>query len=175
VRRLRDWWPDPRRASLRERLRRDPLCRFQSAEEVALAAELGTRIEVNRAEVDDWLRLPGLSIRQARTLCDLKRAGVQFLCLDDLAAALNVPRDRLADFAPVLRFSYFDPETEPVALDPNRATVEQLAGLPGLDRATAERICERRQQAPYRDLADLARRVGLDAEAIARVLHCLQF
>ncbi|NJN21119.1 MAG: helix-hairpin-helix domain-containing protein [Leptolyngbya sp. RL_3_1] len=33
-----------------------------------MAAALGVRIDVNRATVDDWLRLPGLSIHQAHRL-----------------------------------------------------------------------------------------------------------
>jgi len=52
---------------------------------IAVAA-LGIQIDVNQASVD-WLRLPGLSIHQARV--ELCRSGVQFYCLEDIAAALN--------------------------------------------------------------------------------------
>ena len=40
--------------------------RLRSQGEVDLAAELGFSLDVNQATVDDWLRLPGISIRQAR-------------------------------------------------------------------------------------------------------------
>ena len=53
---------------IRARLQNDPYYRLQSAEEIAIAAELGIRIDVNQASVDDWLRLPGISIHQARSL-----------------------------------------------------------------------------------------------------------
>ena len=52
---------------LRAKLLNDPYYRLQSGEEVRLAAELGMGIDANQATVDDWLRLPGLSIRMSPT------------------------------------------------------------------------------------------------------------
>ncbi|MGB7440454.1 MAG: ComEA family DNA-binding protein, partial [Coleofasciculaceae cyanobacterium] len=48
--------------SIRVRLENDPYYRLQSVQEIAVAAALGIKIDVNRAGVDDWLRLPGISI-----------------------------------------------------------------------------------------------------------------
>jgi DNA uptake protein ComE-like DNA-binding protein len=79
------------KAPLRVKLLNDPYYRLQSLEEVRVAAELGIYIDVNQAGVDDWLRLPGLSIHQARSLTALTQSGVQLHCLEDLAAALNLP------------------------------------------------------------------------------------
>ena len=53
---------------IRNKIANDPYYRFQSLQEIAIAAELGIKIDVNQATVDDWLRLPGLSIHQARSL-----------------------------------------------------------------------------------------------------------
>ncbi|ERN42358.1 DNA uptake protein [Rubidibacter lacunae KORDI 51-2] len=165
-----------RQSALRDRLQRDPLSRLDSAEEVAVAAELGIAIEVNRASVDDWLRLPGISIHQARAIADLTRAGVHFLCLEDIAAALNVPSDRLQPLRPVLRFSYFDPEETERQLDPNLATVEQLARIPLLDAELAARLVgERDRRGPYRSLADLHQRLDLNGQLTAQLLHYLKF
>ena len=50
--------------SLRSRILENPYYRFQSPFEIAVAADLGVRIDVNQAGVDDWLRLPGISIHQ---------------------------------------------------------------------------------------------------------------
>ncbi|HEY9302535.1 MAG TPA: ComEA family DNA-binding protein, partial [Phormidium sp.] len=83
-----NWWKNlnlPQR-SIRTRILKDPYYRFQSLEEVALAASLGIKIDANEATVDDWLRLPGLSIHQARSLVELTRNGIQFHCLEDVAA-----------------------------------------------------------------------------------------
>ncbi|MEB3250536.1 MAG: ComEA family DNA-binding protein, partial [Cyanobacteriota bacterium] len=53
---------------LASRLAQEPGCRLRSQGEVDLAAELGFSLDVNQATVDDWLRLPGISIRQAQVL-----------------------------------------------------------------------------------------------------------
>ena len=66
---------------LRAKLLNDPYYRLQSGEEVRLAAELGIGIDANQATVDDWLRLPGLSIHQGRLLVELSSAGVLFYCI----------------------------------------------------------------------------------------------
>lgn len=99
-----------RRRALQRRLQNDPYYRFQSWQELAIAGELGLRIEVNQATVDEWLRLPGLSIHQARQLKELSTMGVQFLALEDLAAALNVPVQQIKPWEPILSFTYADPE-----------------------------------------------------------------
>lgn len=76
-----------RKKQLQQRLRQDPYYRLRSFEEVALAAAIGIKIDVNQATVDDWLRLPGISIHQGRSLVQLTSQGVQFYSLDDVAAA----------------------------------------------------------------------------------------
>ncbi|MEL7421226.1 MAG: ComEA family DNA-binding protein, partial [Cyanobacteria bacterium J06555_3] len=42
---------------IRNKIANDPYYRFQSMKEIAIAAELGIKIDVNLATVDDWLRL----------------------------------------------------------------------------------------------------------------------
>ena len=73
--------------SLRSRIVEDPYYRFRSAFEIAVAADLGVKIDVNQATVDDWLRLPGISIHQANQLVTLSQAGVAFYSISDVAAA----------------------------------------------------------------------------------------
>ena len=75
-----------------------------------MAAHLGVRIDVNRAAVDDWLRLPGLSIHQARNLVELSRVGVRFYCIEDMAAALSISVHRLKYLEVILNFSYYEDE-----------------------------------------------------------------
>jgi predicted DNA-binding helix-hairpin-helix protein len=98
------WWLHP----LSARLRKNSLARLRTAEEVAIAAALGVRIDVNRASIDDWLRLPGLSIHQARTLVALVDKGNYFLCLEDIAIALGVSTATLQPLVPILQFCYYD-------------------------------------------------------------------
>lgn len=175
---LPDWFtklapaPQPRSRHLT-----DPYYRFQSIAEVEQAAALGVRIDVNRAGVDDWLRLPGLSIHQARTLTELTQAGIYFHCLEDIAAALTLPVQRLQALTPVLLFCYYSAESlttiQPV--NANTSTAGQLLRVPAIDLYLARLIVQNRVQGPYRNLPHLQRRLGLSAELTAKLLHYLSF
>lgn len=164
--------------SLRAKLIKDPYYRMRSLEEVAIAAQVGVKIDVNQACVDDWLRLPGISIHQARSLVELVEMGIQFLCIEDLAAALSVPINRLKPLEPVLAFSYYDPESSiaPQRINPNTASSEQLAQIPLLEPSIAQKIVENRQEnGMYRNLADFQRRICLNSQSIAQLMHYLRF
>ncbi|MBD2185222.1 ComEA family DNA-binding protein [Planktothrix sp. FACHB-1355] len=163
---------------LRQRILSDPYYRLQSTEEIAVAASLGIKIDPNRATVDDWLRLPGLSIHQARSLVSLSRSGVQFHCLEDVAAALSWPSERLKPLAPILSFCYYDPESvyTPQQINPNTASVEMLSKIPAIDTFLAQSIVQNRQSGGYyRDLADLQIRLSLPADTIAQLMHYFRF
>jgi DNA uptake protein ComE-like DNA-binding protein len=162
--------------SLRSRIIEDPYYRFKSAFEIAVAADLGVQIDVNQAGVDDWLRLPGISIHQARQLVALSQAGVAFYSIADLAAALNIPIPRLQWLAPVLSFQYYDRSLALTSIKLDRATVNELAQIPqiSLELAT-EIINEREQGGNFTDLVNLQQRLGLSGESIGELMHYLQF
>lgn len=177
---MNNWLPlNPRLQRLRSKLLNDPYYRLQSAEEIAIAARLGIRIDVNQATVDDWLRLPGLSIHQARSLVELAAAGVKFYCIEDIAAALGMPIQRLEPLKPILSFNYYDDESldRPVNLiNPNTADVESLAKIPFVNPSLAQAIVENRLSAgPYRNLADFQRRLNLSGDVIAQLMYFLRF
>ena len=160
----------------RDRLQRDPLGRLHSLEEVPIAAALGIQIDVNQATVDDWLRLPGISIHQARTLTTLSQSGVSFHCIEDIAAALGIHCGRLRPLQPLLQFCYYDP-VSPVALAPvhiNQATVAQLQALPGVSAALLERILNERRRSPFANWADFHHRLRLNPEQTACWMHYLR-
>ncbi|NJR66662.1 MAG: ComEA family DNA-binding protein [Leptolyngbyaceae cyanobacterium CRU_2_3] len=164
------------KGNMRSRILNDPYYRLQSAAEVRLAAELGVKIDVNRACVDDWLRLPGLSIHQARSLVSLVQAGVQFHSIEDIAAALSLPTQRLLPLLPVLQFCYYDAdsltEIQPVNL--NAASLEMLTQIPAVDLFLAKAIIHNRQtQGTYRSIADLQQRLALSGELTAQLMHYL--
>ncbi len=170
---------NPRLQKLRSQLLNDPYCRLQSAEEIALAASLGIRIDANQATVDDWLRLPGLSIHQARSLVELSRSGVKFYCIEDIAAALSMPVQRLKCLEPILSFSYYDDDALDnitYLINPNTATVESLLKVPFIDISFAQAVIENRQSAgPYRNLVDFQQRLNLSAEILAQLMYYLRF
>lgn len=170
---------NPRLQRLRAKISADPYYRFQSLEEIAIAFSLGIRIDVNQATVDDWLRLPGLSIHQARILFQLAQSGVKFYCVEDIAAALGMTAARLAPFQQILNFSYYDEEIlaiSPQLINANNATLEMLAKIPFIDLELAEVIIENRsRQGKYQNIIDFQSRLNLSGETLAQLMHYLKF
>jgi len=169
---------NPRFLWLRSKIKNDPYYRFQSLEEIAIAAQLNIKIEVNSATVDDWLRLPGFSIRQAQTLTALTASGVQFYAIEDIAAALNLPLHRLQPLATILSFTFADPESllAPTRVNINTATMEELATLPFFDQTLAEKVVVNRlNHGSYRNVADFHQRLGLEAQLTSQLMHYLRF
>ena len=162
---------------LRRRLQQEPYYRFQSFEELQLAASWGIRIEANTASVDDWLRLPGISIHQARSLTKLTKNGLSFNCLEDVAAALGMPIQQIQPWETILQFCYYEREhsLDPIAVDVNTATAAQLASIPAIDIFLGRAIVHYRQAGRYRDLADLQQRLRLTTQATSELLHYLKF
>ena len=170
--RLRPQW-----SPLADRLAQDQGCRLRSQREVDLAAELGFSLDVNQATVDDWLRLPGISIRQAQVLSNLRQSGVAFYSLEDVAAALQLPYSQLQPLAKVLRFCYYDHALEgaaPGRVNLNQASVTTLGQVPGLNPSLAQAIVwDRLRRGPFRDLADFQRRLQVPGEVLAGLMHYL--
>lgn len=160
---------------VRGRLRRNPKARLQSPLEVAIAAEMGLGVDANRATLDDWLRLPGISIHQARTLVTLAGQGVGFHCLEDVAAALGLPVGALTAIAVGIQFHYYGgDELTPVPIPVNQATPGELGQVPGLSPEWADWLVRSRQERPFRDWADLQQRGRIPADLLARWLHYLK-
>ncbi|MEN9565054.1 MAG: hypothetical protein RLZZ69_250 [Cyanobacteriota bacterium] len=163
---------------IRQKIANDPYYRFQSLSEIAIAAKLGIKIDVNLATVDDWLRLPGFSIRQARSLVELVRMGVQLVCLEDIAAAIGVSVQHLQPYEPVLAFAYYDrlSPLSPVKTNINSASIEELTNIPAIDSDLAQEIVsQRQQQGKYRNLVDLSTRLNLDSDLVSQIMHYLRF
>ena len=159
---------------LAKRLETDPSYRLRSYQEVQLAAEVGFTIDVNQATVDDWLKLPGISIRQAQTLHQLRGAGIQFYCVEDLAAALGTSVAHLTPLAKVLVFCHYDRDgaITPYALNLNRASLEQLSQLPYVSPQLANNIVrDRTHHGPFQSLVDFQHRLGLSPEHIQHLMH----
>jgi DNA uptake protein ComE-like DNA-binding protein len=162
--------------SLRSRIQEDPYYRFQSAFDIALAADLGITIDVNQATIDDWLRLPGISIHQARQLVTLSRSGVPFYSISDLAAALNIPLARLQWLAPILSFQYYDESESSSSIKINQATVGELLQIPQIAPELAQEIViQREQYGDFTNLVNFQQRMRLSGRSIGELMHYLQF
>ena len=166
------------RFGIRNKIANDPYYRFQSLKEIAIAAELGIKIDVNLATVDDWLRLPGFSIRQARSLVALVEMGVQLMCIEDVAAAIGVSVRHLQPYEAVLAFAYYDrlSPLSPVKLNINSASETELIKIPEMTVDLARAIVANRQQyGKYRHIADLSSRLHLDSNIVSQLMHYLRF
>lgn len=163
---------------LKKKLAKDTYYRFQSVDEVKLGVKSGIRIDANRATVDDWLRLPGISIHQARALVELSRSGTPLTCWEDVAAVTGIGLTTLQAFDDAVRFYYYDPDSEvtPRQINVNQATLGELSGIPAVDPSLAEHLIYNRQRfGLYKDWLDLKRRLQLSPQVITALLHYLRF
>ncbi|MEM6427485.1 MAG: helix-hairpin-helix domain-containing protein [Cyanobacteria bacterium P01_D01_bin.128] len=175
---LRQWAIGISRHLLERGRLADPYARFTSANEVAAAGAAGVTIDANRATVDDWLRLPGLSIHQARSLVSLSQGGILFYALEDVAAALSLASQAIEIWRPVLRFYHYDDQSVilPVVVNVNRATVAQLSQVPGIDLYLAQQMIQQRQAfGPYQGFAHLHQRLQLPPSLASQLMHYLRF
>jgi DNA uptake protein ComE-like DNA-binding protein len=160
----------------RQKMANDPYYRFESLAELPIAAELGIRIDVNSATIDDWLRLPGLSIHQARALVGLQQAGLELYSIEDLAAALGMPVQRIQTWSLVLSFQYRVPELQPVLCNPSVASLTELMQIPGMDLGLVELlVIDRQNNGPYRDLGNFQSRLGISGAVLGKLMHYLKF
>jgi DNA uptake protein ComE-like DNA-binding protein len=160
----------------RQKMANDPYYRFSSLAELPIAAELGIKIDVNMATIDDWLRLPGISIHQARALVNLQQAGLELYSIEDLAAALGMPVQRIQAWSLVLSFQYRAPELQPMLCNPSLDGVAELIQIPGIDVGLAELIVvDRQAHGSYRDLGDFQRRLAVSGAVLGKLMHYLKF
>jgi DNA uptake protein ComE-like DNA-binding protein len=151
------------------RLRHDPSCALRNADEVAQAAALGLRLDVNRASASDWRRLPGIHDAQVDLLLRLQAGGVQLSGAEDLQRLLELSDAQLQRWLPVLEFRWYgepaEPPGPPPRLDLNRAPAKQLQVL-GLSDERLQRLLRERARQPFGDLAELQQRLGLPASLV---------
>jgi DNA uptake protein ComE-like DNA-binding protein len=151
----------------------EPYNRFRSIAQLQSAAQRGERIAVHSATVDDWLRLPGISIHQAKALVNLQNAGLELYSIEDLAAALEMPLHRVQGWSVILSFEYHHPEAAPLRIDPNRASLAELQQI--LAPALAEQIAAERQMGEFQSLGDLQQRLQLDGPLLNQLLPYFRF
>ncbi len=163
---------------IRQKIINNPYSRLENLLEVQIAAELGVKIDVNQACIDDWLRLPGISIHQARSLVELVGMGMQLLCLEDVAAAMSVPIHRLQPLEPILHFEYRDRHSclSPQKINPNTASLAEIVQIPVIESDLAQRILlDRQEKGSYRNLANFQARLGLNSQLVSQLMYYIQF
>ncbi len=159
------------------KLAQDPGLRLRSPEEVAHAAALGWRLDVNRATAADWLRLPGCTPAQVDLLLRLQAGGVQLSGPEDLQRVLELGEAQLRCWQPLLEFRWYGEgaPAPPPRLDLNRAGPDQLRGGLGLDEERCRRLLRERSRGPFRDLADLQQRLQLPPAVVESLIGRVRF
>jgi DNA uptake protein ComE-like DNA-binding protein len=162
------------------KLRQNPDRRLSDPSEVRHAADLGWRLDVNRATAADWLRLPGITPGQVDLLIRLQQGGVQLSGPDDLQRLLELPRQQVEAWEPLLLFRWYSDGAPHLAthgrLDLNHASAAALQQqLPQLDEARRSRLLRERQRAPFSDLADLQQRLQLPPALVEELIGRVRF
>jgi competence ComEA-like helix-hairpin-helix protein len=157
----------------------------------------GERIDPNTAGVDELDRLPKVGPALAQRIVDWRQSHGPFRTMADLDAVPGVGPALLRDAGPHLALAPA-PERPPArdssqtaasvadwdrsprnvttgppaasVLDLNRATAEELAGLPGIGPALARRVVEWRQQhGPFATVDDLEKVPGIGPATVERL------
>ena len=125
----------------------------------------GERIDPNRATAVDLDRLPGVGPALADRIVAYRQANGRFRSLDDLGQVQGIGDAMLARIGPLVKLPASAGGRERTLsgrLDMNRATAEQLDGLPGIGPAIAGRIVAyRKENGPFRSWDDVEQVAGV--------------
>jgi competence protein ComEA len=131
-------------------------------------------IDLNGADAERLESLAGIGAAKAAMIVDWRRTHGS---LDNPHALTLIPHvgdATVANLPRHLRAPDPDPPLElrahPASVDINRASIEALATLPGIDTRTAERIVQdRTTHGPYSQCEDLTRLVGIGPATVANL------
>lgn len=134
-------------------------------------------IDVNRASLNDWLKLPGCNNSQAELLLRLQQGGVQLSGVADLAQLLELSTAQLEAWKPHLLFRWYSeppsPNQPPINL--NSAVAAELIALEVFNPERYKRLLRERARRPFSDLADLQDRLGLPAAVVEALIGRVSF
>ena len=104
--------------------------------------------------------------------------GVQLVCLEDVAAAISLPTQRLRALEPILAFAYYDrlSPLSPEKINLNTASVDEIAAIAGINSDLAQEFFKNRQEyGSYQNIVDLQRRLNLNSDLISQLMHYIRF
>ncbi len=135
-------------------------------------------IDVNRASLNDWLKLPGCTREMADLLLRLQRAGVQLSAADDLFKLLELPRETAEKWDPYLIFRWYGdapPLPKNKFIDLNSDSHLSLRRSLNWPEDRLQRLIKERQRETFKDLADLQERLMLPASTIEELIGNVRF
>ncbi len=127
----------------------------------------GRPLDLNYSTAEELLLIPGVGPATSDRIV----SGRPFQSVEDLLRVKGIGPVTLARLRPYLAvLREPPPPPEPVLLDPNTATVDELEGLPRVGPVLARRIVEGR---PYRSVRELDRVKGIGPATLAGLEPCL--
>lgn len=125
-------------------------------------AEVRGKVDINKCSKDDLVHILGLPIAYSNNIELIKAEGYMFTHLEELTQLADVPEKYCEAIEPMIAFNYYERDADPI--DWQRLNVLPMSELIelGLDRNSAEVICNERQlHGAYRSLVEVKRRTGL--------------
>jgi DNA uptake protein ComE-like DNA-binding protein len=141
-------------------------------ETAKLIAEIKGKVDINKCSKDELVYRLGLPIVYANNIEAIINAGIMFLHIEDLNKLAEVPEQLCETIEPMVVFNYY----ESGAVDANdwqRLNILPMSELVelGLDRQSAETICNERQlHGNYRSLVEVKRRTGVPISSYKHLL-----
>ena len=126
-------------------------------------------VDINTADTADWMQLPGIGKVFSHRIMRFREALGGFYSVDQVAETYGLPDSTFEKIKPYLRCT---PRVRQLNL--NTAREDQLARHPYINKREARLIVRyRRQNGPFRDVADLKKLYGLDTVRMKRFLPYL--
>jgi hypothetical protein len=127
-----------------------------------LIADIRGKVDINKCSKDDLVYILGLPIAYSNNIELIKAEGYMFTHIEELTGLADVPEKYCEAIEPLVAFNYYEQFAD--SIDWQRLNIlppSELIEL-GLDRTTAEVICNERQlHGNYRSLVEVKRRTGL--------------
>jgi DNA uptake protein ComE-like DNA-binding protein len=145
---------------------------IQSTQEIAVAQEIGIQVDINQASQHELVYRLNLPITQANRILELRKAGVMFTCLEELASYTGIPLAKLTALGSLIRFNYYETaEGFERWMRINLLTAEQISReftLPST--LSAQLVAERDQHGAFTSLVDLRQRLALPYDQLTHLL-----
>ena len=111
-------------------------------------------VDINRAEVEAWMTLPGIGEKRARQLVNYREKLGGFLSVDQVAQMYNLPDSVFQSIRPLLTLE----SREIRKIDLNSVSAADLASHPYFSKKQADLIVNYRlQHGPYRSVDEIDR------------------